>query len=154
MNVTATEPAASGAPRQARSILRGIVALLIRVLVLIFLLVVTVWGAAAIWFDGPATHWLAGALAAVYALVCLALPFRVRPLWRAGLAVLLPFGAVLLWWFSIAPSNDRDWLPDVAQLATAEIEDSAGVSVRLAFEFERTCVLWFEASRSSTATSI
>ncbi len=34
-----------------------------------------------------------------------------------GLAAVLAFG----WWWSLRPSNDRDWRPEVARLATAEI---------------------------------
>lgn len=34
---------------------------------------------------------------------------------------LLVAAAVLVWWFTRFPSNDRDWRPDVARLATAEI---------------------------------
>ncbi len=32
------------------------------------------------------------------------------------------FLAVLFWWLSIEPSNDRQWLPDVARLPTAEVD--------------------------------
>src|SRR6185436_13858560 len=44
-------------------------------------------------------------------------PFR-RALAIWGLALI----ALLVWWSTIRPSNDRDWQPDVARLARAEIQ--------------------------------
>jgi Domain of unknown function (DUF4105) len=38
--------------------------------------------------------------------------------------VFVPFAAVLAWWLTLAPSNDRDWQPDVARLPTATIDGS------------------------------
>jgi hypothetical protein len=47
---------------------------------------------------------------------------RVRPLRRAiGVAMLAP-AAVTVWWLSLEPSNDRDWLRDVAHPPRARIE--------------------------------
>jgi hypothetical protein len=92
------------------------------------LLAVLAWGAAALWFDGPAWRPAAGALAAGYLAGSLALLAAVRPC-RRGLALTAGlFGGVLAWWLAIPPSNDRDWQPDVARTATAEIE---GDRVRL-----------------------
>jgi hypothetical protein len=45
-----------------------------------------------------------------------------RPYWLALLAVSAAFGGVLGWWLAIPPSNDREWLADVARTATAEIK--------------------------------
>jgi hypothetical protein len=86
------------------------------------LLLAVAWGAAALWFDGPADRRAAGTLAAAFALGCLALLLRLRPWRRAILAVLALFAMVLGWWLAIPPSNDRDWLPDVARPATATVE--------------------------------
>jgi len=86
------------------------------------LLAAVAWGSAALWFDGPASRGLAGLLAAIYALTSLSLPLWVRPLRRAFLAAFFLFAVLLGWWLSIAPSNERDWLADVARLPTAEIQ--------------------------------
>jgi hypothetical protein len=53
----------------------------------------------------------------------------VRPFARAALAVLAVFVLLLVWWFSLAPSNARDWQPDVAQLPSATIDGNI-VTVR------------------------
>jgi hypothetical protein len=79
------------------------------------------WGAAALWFDGPASRPLAAVLAVALLLAVLVLPQRsTRGLVLGGML----FAGVLVWWSSIAPSNDRDWLPDVARPATVVFEGS------------------------------
>ncbi|MBT9611928.1 MAG: DUF4105 domain-containing protein [Burkholderiales bacterium] len=81
----------------------------------------TAWGGAALWFDGPASRPLAAAFAAAFALLVLALLFKVRPLRRAYAACLILFALLLGWWLGLTPSNSRDWQRDVAQLPKAEI---------------------------------
>ena len=89
----------------------------------------TLWGAAAIWIDGPERRLLAGLLLVAF-LGAVALPFlRVRPLLHACLWALVPGAAVGCWWSSIPPSNDRDWQSDVARTPTAERHGSL-VTVR------------------------
>jgi hypothetical protein len=51
----------------------------------------------------------------------LAVLLRVRPIGRALLVAWLLFAALCAWWFTLRPSNVRDWTPDVAQLAGADI---------------------------------
>jgi hypothetical protein len=80
------------------------------------------WGGGALWIDGPASRPLAGLLAGAFAAAGLTLLLRVRPAGRGLLAYGALFAAVLLWWLSIAPRNDRDWLPDVERLPSASIE--------------------------------
>ena len=86
-----------------------------------FLLAITAWGCAALWFDGPASRPLATLLALAYALGTLTLLAKLRPKRRAVAAVLILFAVLLGWWLSLPPSNDRDWQPSVAQLPSAEI---------------------------------
>ncbi|MCU0810585.1 MAG: DUF4105 domain-containing protein [Thiobacillaceae bacterium] len=88
----------------------------------IVLLGAVAWGSAALWFDGPTSRPLAGLLAAIYALTSLSLPLWLTPRRRAFFAAFFLFAVLLGWWLSLAPSNDRDWQADVAQLPTAEID--------------------------------
>jgi len=88
------------------------------------LLALAGWAGLAIWFDGPQDRtvaWILGALPVVGTLGAILL---LRPLRRAALTSLALFLVVLLWWLSIEPSNDRDWLPDVARPATADFDGS------------------------------
>lgn len=96
--------------------------LLGHLLIWVVLLVAAAWGSAALWFDGPASRPLAGLLAGAYALATLAILFMLRPMRRAYAAALVLFALVLGWWLGIAPSNDRDWQPEVERLAYADIE--------------------------------
>lgn len=90
----------------------------------ILLIGTTVWGAAALWIDGPTGRWAAGSLASLFVALCVALPFLVRrSRWMRFLSM-LPFVAILGWWLSIPPSNDRDWSADVSRLPRAEIDGS------------------------------
>jgi hypothetical protein len=81
------------------------------------------WMALAIYFDfsllGP--PWLRagfGLLVPVSALVAL---WLVRPRRWALAGILGAFVVVLAAWLAIAPSNERDWRPDVAMLAFADV---------------------------------
>lgn len=95
----------------------------------IVLLAATVWGSAALWFDGPDSRPLAALLAGGYAMATLVLLLRTRPVRRAYGGALVLFALLLGWWLSIEPSNNRNWQTDVARLAYAEI-DGDRVTVR------------------------
>jgi Domain of unknown function (DUF4105) len=85
-----------------------------------------IWAALAIWYQAPGGQplkigmivlWIAFSLATLIAL------------WqgRAGMAVpafALAFGALLFWWQHIAPSNDRMWADDVAQITSGTLGDN------------------------------
>ncbi len=85
----------------------------------------TGWGALALYIDGPGSVTLRTMLAVVFALVGLIavgafMVPRTRPL-AAGLFT-IAFVILLAWWSNIAPSNDRDWQPEVAVLPYARID--------------------------------
>ncbi len=86
------------------------------------LLAAAAWGSAALWFDGPASRPLAGLFVGAYALATLATLFTLRPMRRAYAGALILFALLLGWWLGIAPSNHRDWQPEVARLAYADID--------------------------------
>ena len=79
------------------------------------------WGAAALWFDGPSSRRLAALAAAVFAVSALTLLLGIRPRWRGVLAFAALFVALLAWWLSLAPRNDRNWYRDVRVTPTAEL---------------------------------
>jgi Domain of unknown function (DUF4105) len=57
-------------------------------------------------------------LLTVVAAMCLATSRR----WIALAAYAAFFAAMLVWWSTVTPSNDRDWQPDVARSVTATID--------------------------------
>lgn len=85
----------------------------------------TAWGALALYYSGlqgAAARWM---LAGAFSLVGLAAVVAIatgRQRNRAIAGFLLLFAVLVGWWLSIEPSNDRDWQPEVARLAYADIE--------------------------------
>ncbi len=88
----------------------------------------TIWGALALWFMVPAGDGIRVALAVGFGVLG-AGGLLLAVVRRRLMAPLLPsavgFGALLAWWSTIAASNNRDWLPDVARLPSAEIVGDA-----------------------------
>ncbi len=81
----------------------------------------TAWALAALWFDlHPA--WLRLFLAMAYAGGLLVVLTRIKRRWLAAGLCAGAFLLVLGWWLTLQPSNDRDWQPDVAVLASADID--------------------------------
>ena len=93
-----------------------------RGLALLFVILISGWAVAALYFDllpGPSLRTVA---ASGYGIAMLAtlLVFRGR---GRGIAICVAaFVLVLAWWLTLKPSNDRAWQPDVAQTAWAEID--------------------------------
>ena len=108
---------------------------LLRVAAATLTVLLALWGAAAIWIDGPASRSLAGLVVAAFLAPVAVVLARVRPLLHACLWALATCAAVLCWWLSIRPSNDRDWQPDVARTPTAERLGSV-VTVRGVRDFD------------------
>ncbi|MGZ8144017.1 MAG: lipoprotein N-acyltransferase Lnb domain-containing protein [Methylosarcina sp.] len=91
----------------------------------IILIGTTLWGVFAIYFGDSRSDIIQTCIAVMFGLYGLvALVGLYFPRWRKrGLqAYLILFAAILLWWFSISPSNEREWQPDVAKLAYAVFE--------------------------------
>jgi hypothetical protein len=109
--------------------------LLLRTAVSIALLLAILWAAAALWVDGPESAAIRGTLAGGVVLAAVLSALLVRPWWRAAVSVLLLFTIVLVWWLTLAPSNDRNWQPDVARLPTATI-DGSELTIRNLRNFE------------------
>lgn len=85
---------------------------------------VAAWGALAMWIRAPLPRaaraaltigWLALALAAIAALAW--------PAWQpAAYGFAAAVVALLVWWHTIRPSNDRDWIPEVARQTHGEVD--------------------------------
>jgi hypothetical protein len=85
------------------------------------LLGMILWGALAIYYSNIPSASLRTGLSWTFALGSLAM-FLFLSVRRAVFVFLTVFAGLLLWWSSIAPSNERDWQPDVAVLPSAEFD--------------------------------
>jgi hypothetical protein len=93
------------------------------VLLSILVAAMTLWGALALYYSHPAG--LQIELAVGYALCGLAtLIGLATSRWRQRAAVCFAavFAALLAWWSTIEPSNDRNWKPEVAVMPYATID--------------------------------
>jgi hypothetical protein len=104
--------------------IRRVIAVVLLCLLGLVLIVTAGWGALAIYYSGPEgspLHLAAAVLFGVCALAALgALGVR-RWRWRALVGYALLFAALMAWWDTIRPSNDRIWQTDVAVLPYADI---------------------------------
>jgi len=85
------------------------------------LAILGVWSTAAVYYSNLPVAWLRSVAAAALAVALVGILLRVRPWWRAQVAWLAAFALVVIWFLLIPPSNNRDWLPDVAVLPYAEV---------------------------------
>jgi Domain of unknown function (DUF4105) len=78
------------------------------------------WATMALYFDFsiPSGRLFA---AVIFATTCLSALVFCDDRWRKLGVAVIAFVCVLAWWLSLRPSNDRNWQPDVAQTAWAEI---------------------------------
>jgi hypothetical protein len=83
-------------------------------------LLLTVWAAAALYFDSPFPP-LRVPAAIVYSIVVLAAMLFLRRGHMGLVVAFAGFALIALWWFSLKPSNRRDWQPDNAETAYADI---------------------------------
>ena len=92
------------------------------VVLIVAVLFASVWDVLVLLYAGHGENAVARALAAgAFVLGSIAAFIWLRPLWRALAAWSVGFLAILVWWHTLQPSNDRDWQPDVAKVAWAEI---------------------------------
>jgi hypothetical protein len=97
-------------------------AMALRVLLSVLLAPCVLFWTLALWFAGPGPGWARSALAVVYAAGMLATLLLV-PRRRAALGIFAAiFAALALWWSSLAPSQVKDWAPEVARMPTADVE--------------------------------
>src|SRR5688572_32116892 len=79
------------------------------------------WAACALAIDLPVAS-LRVPVAIAFGVAIVAALIFVRGVGRKLLACIVGFAAVLAWWLTIAPSNDRAWQGDVTQTPWAEID--------------------------------
>jgi hypothetical protein len=103
-------------------------------------LLTSIWAFGALWFDFPIKA-IRHAVAVLYALSIVTVFLALKNRWRAQAFVAAAFILIAGWWLTLKPSNDRDWKPDVARTAWAEIDGN-----RVTLHNVRNCDYRSEAS--------
>lgn len=88
---------------------------------MLVLALVAAWAAGALYFDLPFPRLRLPAALLFGAVMACAL-FFTWPLRRKAIVMAAGFALVLCWWLTIRPRSDRNWQPDVAETAWAEID--------------------------------
>ena len=78
------------------------------------------WGALALHFAGP--PWGTRVLPLVWAVGTIAILAVVRPFRAKAALFAVATAALLFWWSTLRPSNDRNWQPDVARAPYGELD--------------------------------
>jgi len=91
------------------------------------ILLSTLWACAALWIDGPTARPLAFLLIVSYAVLTTVVLVRFKPVTQSAIIYAVPFVIVLGWWLSIAPSNERQWQPDVTRLPLADLKGDIAI---------------------------
>ena len=88
-------------------------------LAFIVLFLVTTWAAAALYFDLPATN-LSLSVVIFYLIAVLTVLILFKFSWASLAICFALFAGVAFWWWSIQPTGNRDWQPEVAETAWTE----------------------------------
>lgn len=107
------------APRPKRR--RRLLKFLLIALLTFMVFCMTVWASLFLYLSPLPNSALRSALAIAFAVGTLASFIIFRKRWRALLAYLVVFAALVTWYYSIPPRLDRDWSPEVARLPTATV---------------------------------
>ena len=79
------------------------------------------WVFGAICYDGPFGSGNR-AVAALLVIALLVLPWFVKRWLRKVAVFVVLFAVILIWWFSLSPTNNADWQADVANVAWADVQ--------------------------------
>ncbi len=111
----------SSAPREPRSFGRRILRGALIAPAALLSLACLAWASGALYFDFPRPG-LRGPAAIVFPILALCVALSIRGTWKRIAVLFGAFLVVLAWWLTLQPSNDRDWPPEVAKTAWAEID--------------------------------
>ena len=133
MSVSTLTPQISVEPIEKPPKRRPLAALLLNIALAIVCALLSLWAMAALYFDlnFPSLR-VPAAIAYGIGMICIWLFLRSKRV--ASLLIVAAFAIVLIRWLTLAPSNQRQWQPDVAILPSAEI-----VGDRLTMRNIRNC---------------
>jgi hypothetical protein len=93
-----------------------------RLVLVLIGLIATAWAFGAICYDGPFGSGNK-VVAALFVIALLVVPWFVKPWLRKVAVFVVLLSVILIWWFSLSPTNKADWQADVANVAWADVQD-------------------------------
>ena len=91
------------------------------VLLSLIILLAWLWGALALFYAGPASAWRRYTLLALFITALPVSFYFAQSYWQGVILVSIIFTVLMLWWWSLVPTNDKDWQSEVARLVHGEI---------------------------------
>jgi len=82
----------------------------------------TAWAAGAIYYSNIPGARLRSGLAVAFVVVTVLAFVFLKPRFRTLVGFFVAFGLIVVWWFTIPATNDRDWQPEVAVTPWASID--------------------------------
>jgi hypothetical protein len=96
-----------------------------QLLVTLIIGITCVWGALALWYQAPGGRGWKSSISALWVASAILCAAAVWSGWLASgiVAFAAAYAALMLWWRSLSPSNERDWADDVARVTHGTVED-------------------------------
>ncbi len=81
-----------------------------------------VWGCFALYLSGPEPEWLRLTLTCLFGMFLPLSFFLSRSFVRGLVLCILLFSALIVWWQTLQPTNNKDWSADVARISNGKIQ--------------------------------
>ncbi len=100
---------------------------MLRILVTLILGLTCLWGALALWYQAPGGRGWKSSISALWAAFGTLCASAIWAGWPASgiCAFAAAHAALLMWWKSLSPSNERAWADDVAKMTNGTVEGGA-----------------------------
>ena len=98
--------------------------MLLRIVSFLIIFVAWLWGSLAIAIAGPESVVLRTTMVLVFIGVVPISFYFSNTFWRASIYQACLFAALLVWWSTLSPTNDKDWAADVANIPHGTIKDN------------------------------
>lgn len=109
------------ATRRHPRFLKRLLMVLLILIVALLVVSMTAWGTLFLWLSNIPVAPLRVAMAGLFAIGTVASFAILKRRWRTLVVFLVVFAMIVAWYYSIPPSNDRQWAPEVAVLPVATV---------------------------------
>jgi len=100
----------------------GCLGMLFKSGVFLFLLLFWLWGATAIFLNSPGPDWVKIILACSFGTLLPGIFLFTRSFFKSLALCLIIIAALIAWWQTLQPTNNKEWAPEVARISHGEIQ--------------------------------